>query len=119
MEIRATSPLTPPGGTLLAPASGFRLRPTNDVQGLLKGTDSPTDPASRGFFVVDGGADDRGVRYTRSGSFRPDNQGFLVNDAGYRLLAYSIDGAVAVYGLHIDRSEAADETVEERVDITR
>ncbi len=96
VEIRATSLVTQPGGTLLAPAGGVQVvvRSTNDVQGRLKGTESPTDLAisGRGFFVVDGGADDGGVRYTRSGSFRPDNQGFLVNDAGYRLLAYPADG---------------------------
>ena len=57
-----------------------------DQQGVLTGTNSPTDLGiqGNGFFVV---ADQAGNPHlTRAGSFVPDASGYLVNSAGFRLM---------------------------------
>ena len=96
-DVRASTVVTPrssngvstlsftPGGVTSA------LHSSMDVQGLLRNTGSPTDLAvsGNGFFVVDNRAG--GTSFTRSGSFVPDNQGFLVNSAGSRLLGFATD----------------------------
>jgi flagellar hook protein FlgE len=56
-------------------------------QGNIDFTDNSLDLAisGNGFFVMnDGGA----INYTRAGSFRVNNQGFVVNDRGQRLQVY-------------------------------
>ncbi|RYE17562.1 MAG: hypothetical protein EOP45_15590 [Sphingobacteriaceae bacterium] len=46
-----------------------------------------------GFLVVNSKADGGGnILYTRSGSFRKDNQGNYVNSAGYTLMGWPLDG---------------------------
>jgi flagellar hook protein FlgE len=57
-------------------------------QGSFNYTSSPTDLAisGNGFFVVAG--PDDAIAMTRAGSFVTDGDGFLVNAAGYRLMAY-------------------------------
>jgi flagellar hook protein FlgE len=60
-------------------------------QGALEYTTSSTDLAIQGdgFFVVQNSAGETFL--TRSGDFTPDEQGNLVNSAGYTLLGYSYD----------------------------
>jgi flagellar hook protein FlgE len=60
-------------------------------QGALEYTTSGTDMAvqGNGFFIVQ---DSSGATYlTRNGSFTKDENGNLVNDAGYTLMGYSYD----------------------------
>ncbi len=61
-------------------------------QGALQATQSSTDLAidGDGFFVVQDTAGN--VFLTRSGSFTPNDEGFLVNDAGFTLLGYQYTG---------------------------
>jgi flagellar hook protein FlgE len=65
--------------------------------GIPQYTTSPTDLAINGdgFFIV---ADTKGTPYmTRAGNFVPDDQGHLVNAAGFTLLGYSFaNGTPAV-----------------------
>jgi len=58
---------------------------TNFKQGGLKQTENPFDLALEGdgFFVVE---TDRGIRYTRNGSFLIDKDNFLVTKDGYKIL---------------------------------
>lgn len=79
------------GGTYAS--GGVTSSVINNVskQGVLQYTTSTTDLAvsGQGFFVVQ---DSSGVPFlTRAGSFVPDDQGRLVNAAGYQLLGYSYE----------------------------
>lgn len=60
-------------------------------QGALEYTTSSTDLAIQGdgFFVVQNSAGETFL--TRSGDFTPDENGYLVNSAGYTLLGYTYD----------------------------
>ena len=73
------------------------LRQSIVEQGTFTYTSSATDLAidGNGFFVVE---DSAGTSYlTRSGSFVPDGDGFLVNSAGMALTGYSLEnGPVSV-----------------------
>ena len=63
-------------------------------QGVLQASGSLTDLgiSGAGFFVTrDGTGPDAGVSYTRSGSFKPDDQGFLSNASGYYLQGWRLD----------------------------
>ena len=63
-------------------------------QGVLQASGSQTDLGinGSGFFVTrDGTGADDAVSYTRSGSFKPDDQGFLSNAAGYYLQGWRLD----------------------------
>ena len=78
-----------PGGVTSSPYSYI------DRQGLLQGSASGTDlaVAGQGFFVVNeastpGFGDD--YYFTRAGSFNPDQNGNLVNAAGYYLQGYDL-----------------------------
>jgi flagellar hook protein FlgE len=67
-----------------------------DRQGILQSTSSPTDiaVAGSGFFVVNattGATSSDQFLFTRAGSFRTDNQGNLVNTAGYYLQGWPTD----------------------------
>lgn len=99
-EVRSSSIVTSggTGGGVL----GFS-RQSVAIQGLLQGSYSETHMAvsGAGFFVVESGSGngDAGSRlYSRAGDFEPDNQGFLVNRAGYRLLARPVDGQGRLLG---------------------
>ncbi|WP_320200930.1 flagellar hook protein FlgE [Agrobacterium sp. rho-13.3] len=61
-------------------------------QGALQSTQSSTDLAIQGdgFFVVQDTAGN--IFLTRAGSFTTDQNGFLVNDAGFTLLGYQYSG---------------------------
>ena len=68
-----------------------------DQQGLLQGSESPTDLAvsGSGFFVVSpapttGSPTDK-YNFTRAGSFTKDAKGNLVNAAGYYLLGWPVN----------------------------
>ncbi|MFQ5773254.1 MAG: flagellar hook-basal body complex protein [Kiloniellaceae bacterium] len=78
-----------PGGVQSLPAQGI------DRQGLLQSSTSRTDVAiaGRGFFVVNESAKP-GVGneflFTRAGSFNPDENGNLINTAGYFLQGWPL-----------------------------
>ena len=85
----ATQTTHTPGGVMSSPYS-FISR-----QGLLQGSSSGTDlaVAGQGFFVVNeaanpGFGDD--FYFTRAGSFNPDQNGNLVNAAGYFLQGFDL-----------------------------
>ncbi|WP_337995967.1 flagellar hook-basal body complex protein [Oleispirillum naphthae] len=66
-----------------------------DIQGLLSATSSSTDLgiSGSGFFVVNEAANPGSGNvwgYTRAGSFKLDNQGFLTNVSGYYLQAWPL-----------------------------
>lgn len=79
---------------------------TDFTQGTLEDTGRSTDLALNGdgFFVVE---TPQGERYTRSGNFNVDSQGYLVNADGYYVLGQN--GRIRTGGT--DFSVAADGTV--------
>ena len=79
-------------------AGGVQSKPrqNNDVQGLLQASTSSTDIAisGEGFFVSNAAKNPTGTDqyvYTRAGSFKRDNEGYLRNTAGYYLQAWPTD----------------------------
>jgi flagellar hook protein FlgE len=77
-----------PGGVRASP------RALIDQQGVLQTSTRATDAAilGNGFFVVKSADNASGEQlYTRSGSFAEDNQGRLVNSAGYFLQGWALD----------------------------
>lgn len=80
-----------PGGVIATPQSLI------SQQGLLQGTESPTDLAiiGSGFFVVgqdaEPGLNADNVVFTRAGSFTPDAEGFLRNTAGHYLKGWAVN----------------------------
>ncbi len=88
-----------PTATAFTPG-GVQSKPLTDPsrQGLLQGTTSTTDIAvdGNGFFVVNGAADpgaDDEYLLTRAGAFNTDENGRLVNTAGYYLQGWRTDVA--------------------------
>lgn len=78
-----------PGGVQAAP------RQSVDLQGLLQATSSSTDIAlsGQGFFVANEAAQpERGDQftYTRAGSFRVDQEGFLQNVGGFYMQGWPL-----------------------------
>ncbi len=77
-----------PGGVASSPAQGI------DRQGLLQSSTSKTDiaVAGRGFFVVNqtATAGSGQFLFTRAGAFNPDQNGNLVNTAGYYLQGWPL-----------------------------
>ena len=76
-----------PGGVSASPAQSI------DRQGLLQSSTSKTDiaVAGRGFFVVNQLSAGNGqFLFTRAGSFNPDQNGNLVNTAGYFLQGWPL-----------------------------
>lgn len=89
VTMAATQTTHTPGGVMSSPYSYINR------QGLLQGSASGTDlaVAGQGFFVVNesstpGFGDD--FFFTRAGSFNPDQNGNLVNAAGYYLQGYNL-----------------------------
>ena len=65
-------------------------------QGLLQASSSTTDLGidGAGFFVTRSGINPTDqVAFTRAGSFRPDEEGFLRNSAGYYLQGWGLDNS--------------------------
>lgn len=65
------------------------------TQGSFQNTGVPTDLAisGDGFFVLNGTAEGRTQNlFTRNGAFRFDDEGYLVNQAGYRVQGFNADG---------------------------
>lgn len=63
-------------------------------QGLLQASSSNTDLAIEGggFFVTRSGAgENSAIAFTRAGSFKPDEEGFLRNASGYYLQGWRLD----------------------------
>lgn len=88
---------------------GVQLAGVNQLftQGSLSVTNNTLDLAidGQGFFgVSDGGA----MAYTRAGAFGVDREGYIVNNAGQRLIGYLANGAGMIASqlgdLHIDTS---------------
>jgi flagellar hook protein FlgE len=83
-----------PGGVLSNPIQSI------DQQGLLQSTTSSTDVAiaGNGFFVVSTAptASNGEYLFTRAGSFRPDENGDLVNTGGYYLQGWPLDSTGAL-----------------------
>ena len=76
------------GGVAAAPQAMI------STQGVLQASASKTDIGinGAGFFVTrDGTAPNAQITYTRSGSFKPDDQGFLSNSAGEYLQGWRLD----------------------------
>lgn len=79
-----------PGGVQASPRMGV------DVQGLLQATNSSTDVAmsGKGFFVVNEVAKAKATgdqfAYTRAGSFTVDQEGYLMNTAGWYLQGWPL-----------------------------
>ena len=74
-----------------------------DQQGLLQGSNSPTDAAidGAGFFVVNSRPDGTGDQlYTRAGSFEQDFLGNLRNNAGFNLQGWALDANEQVINLN-------------------
>jgi flagellar hook protein FlgE len=72
-----------------------RPRASVDVQGLLQATNSSTDVAisGQGFFVVNEAAhpgDGDMFAYTRAGSFKVDNEGYLQNVSGWYMQGWPL-----------------------------
>ncbi len=64
-------------------------------QGTFENTETNTDLAveGAGFFIVsDPSTGNASNNYTRSGAFRFDADGFLVNPEGYNVMGYQLDG---------------------------
>lgn len=68
------------------------------TQGNISFTDSSLDLAisGSGFFMLDDGGT---TRFTRSGAFTVDSEGFVTNNEGLRLQAFSADAAGQITGL--------------------
>ncbi len=80
-----------PGGVMSRPRQNI------DIQGLLQATNSSTDLAisGGGFMVVNSVADPASVgsgmfSFTRAGSFKVDNQGYLVNTGGFYMQGWPL-----------------------------
>ncbi len=61
------------------------------TQGNIKTTENPMDLSinGAGFFQVGDGTNP--VTYTRNGQFKVDRDGYIVNNAGLRLMGYAAD----------------------------
>lgn len=84
-------------------AGGVEAKPQSliDKQGLLQSSASGTDLAidGSGFFVVRPNTGTQtGFQFTRAGSFSPDANGYLKNDAGLYLQGWKLDGNGNVIG---------------------
>ena len=87
------------GGTYSAGGVSAAPQAMISKQGVLQASSSKTDVGinGAGFFVTrDGTGVTDAISYTRSGSFKADNQGFLSNAAGYYLQGWRLD-AVGKY----------------------
>ncbi|HEX16684.1 MAG TPA: flagellar basal-body rod protein FlgF [Deltaproteobacteria bacterium] len=93
-EVMALKVVSPTGG-MYPQTVEIALRAADLSPGPLKPTGNPLDLAigSEGFFAVE---TPQGVRYTRRGSFRIDQEGYLVTDRGYRVLGQG--GPIVIEG---------------------
>ena len=75
--------------------AGVTIDPSQSLltQGTLVGTESSTDLGidGSGFFVVASNTDSNIFYYTRAGDFSTDDDGYLVNGAGWYLQGYPTD----------------------------
>jgi flagellar hook protein FlgE len=90
-----TSLVTSNGGGAYAPGGvQARTQQTTASQGVLQQTSSATDIAvsGNGFFIVRREPNSQQeILYTRAGSFREDNSGFMRNSAGMVLYGWPLD----------------------------
>ncbi|MCE0503890.1 flagellar hook protein FlgE [Roseivivax sp. GX 12232] len=91
------------GSDQTAEGAGVRAEQRHDISttGAVRGTTSATDLAieGSGFFVVSENADEANqanYALTRAGSFSPDDEGNLVNAAGYYLAGFPVDESGAI-----------------------
>ncbi|HEY4548618.1 MAG TPA: flagellar hook protein FlgE [Pedomonas sp.] len=80
-----------------------RARSLIGAQGLLQTSTSATDLAidGNGFFVVKPEMGGKDVAFTRAGSFRADDRGFLQNTAGMYLMGWPLDAN----GAYVDNGD--------------
>lgn len=81
-------------GTYASGSVTTTVRTAVSQQGDLKFTTTGTDLAvnGKGFFIVQDAAGNTFM--TRAGAFTPDDQGRLINSAGFQLMGYSYDNGV-------------------------
>ena len=74
---------------------------TRFTQGAMKQTHNPFDTAldGKGFFVVQ---TDRGLRFTRNGSFLINKEGFLVNKNGFKVIGEKGSVQIKKHNFQID-----------------
>jgi flagellar hook protein FlgE len=81
------------GSSSASPGIGTQLSAVSQqfTQGSITATDNPLDVAisGRGFFQVSDGVSP--IKYSRNGQFKVDRDGFIVNNAGLKLLGYTAD----------------------------
>jgi flagellar hook protein FlgE len=87
-------------------------------QGLIQATGINTDLAisGQGFFVVQNNTSGE-IFYTRSGSYREDQQGSLVNAAGFTLKAWPLDNAGRLPGEAGNTNTTASQLLESLQDV--
>jgi flagellar hook protein FlgE len=96
-QARFSTLVTSPAGDHSYSPGGVQITPGQNIdkQGLLQASESPTDLAitGRGFFVTSSSSTpgQGESRFTRSGSFRTNEEGFLRNAAGDYLYGWPID----------------------------
>ncbi|MEQ1889150.1 MAG: flagellar hook protein FlgE [Alphaproteobacteria bacterium] len=96
-QARFSTLVTSPAGAHSYSPGGVQITPGQNIdrQGLLQASDSPTDLAitGKGFFVTSSSTSvgNGESRFTRSGSFRTNQDGFLRNAAGDFLFGWPID----------------------------
>ena len=107
-----TSSVTMTAGSQ-APASGVRAETVSEIgnTGSLRTTNAVTNLAivDQGFFVVSKNVDDpvqTNYMLTRAGAFYPDEEGYLVNAAGYYLSGYEYDTSGSIGA--VDRNSFSD-----------
>ena len=81
------------GSSSASPGIGTQLSAVSQqfTQGSITATDNPLDVAisGRGFFQVSDGVSP--IKFSRNGQFKVDRDGFIVNNAGLKLLGYTAD----------------------------
>lgn len=98
-------------------SGGVKLSPKTvvETQGLIQTTGRSTDLAisGNGFFAVqdEGGA----TLLTRAGSFDTNNQGELINAAGYKMMAWPLDDNGRLPGAAGNSNTTAAETIDSLV----
>ncbi len=105
-------------GNLAGGGSIAQARSEINQQGLIQATGITTDLAisGQGFFVVADSSSGE-TFYTRAGSFREDNQGNLVNAAGFVLRGWPLDSSGRLPGEPGNENTTSNQLIESLVDV--